>query len=160
FIRFRGTRQDENANPRGVQLRVERLEALFRLLVPRRRLQQGEEHKPVPGGDGGVDMLCAEAGATIERQQMAEARVVVEIQAEARRVHEDELTRRLDLELSFGGDDLPAQRRELLERALDRGVLHRIELDGAKRRVISVNQAAPCTPDVRIAGVRVSAGRR
>ena len=49
----------------------------------------------------GVDLLRTESGAAIERQQVTEARVVVEIEPQPRRVDEDELARRADLELRF-----------------------------------------------------------
>src|SRR5437867_5073016 len=83
---------------------------------------------------------------------MAETGVVVEIEPETRRVHEDELTRNPDLELPFRLDELATHRRELFERFLHRRVLHRIQLDGAKRGVIGEDQTATGAPHIGVAG--------
>ena len=79
---------------------------------------------------------------------MAEAGVVVEIQPQPCRVHENELARGTNLELRFRGNDLLAQRRQLLQRALHRRILDGIELDRAECAVIGVDEGAPGAADV------------
>src|SRR5207302_345443 len=160
FVCFGGSRQDENANAGRVELRMQDLEALFRLLVPRRRLQQRQEYEPIARRHCGVDLLRPEAGAPIERQQVAETRVIVEIQPESRGVHKYEFARGADLELPFRGDDLATHRRELRERALNRRILDRVELDGAQRGVVGIDQASPSAPNVRVTSVRVAGASR
>src|SRR5690349_969920 len=82
---------------------------------------------------------------------MAEARVVVEIEAQARRVQEDELSRYANLEFPFAAHQLSRVRRRFLERLLHRDVLHGIQLDRAQRTVDRDDEAASRTANEGIA---------
>src|SRR4051812_43589073 len=83
---------------------------------------------------------------------MAKAREVVEIETKPRLVHEDELARHAQLELSLGAEELLALRSEIGQRLLDGRVLDRIQFDGAQRTVRAENEQAPGLPNERVAG--------
>ena len=71
-----------------------------------------------------------------QRQEVAEARVVVEIEAQARRVDEHELARHAQLELVLVLDQLAASpSARSSSRVLHRLVFERIQPDRAQRAV-------------------------
>src|SRR3982751_83593 len=46
----------------------------------RRGLQRGQKDEPIARGHRVRDLLCTQAGASAQRQQVTEARVIVEVQ--------------------------------------------------------------------------------
>ena len=76
-------------------------------------------------------------------QDVAERRVVVELEPEAGGVDEDEVARQADLQVGLEGHQRARGGVEIVERLLDRRVLDRIELEAPERRVEREQQRPP-----------------
>src|SRR4051812_36420951 len=156
---LRRRREAERLNLCARELRLDYRQPL-RGIVGARRLNQRQEDEPVLWRQRLDDGHRSDAGGAEQREQMAEAREVVEIEAEARLIDEDEFARHAQLDLTFARDQLVRLRRELGERLLYGGVLDGIELHGAQGTVHREDQLSSGAAHIGVAVVLAVRMRR
>src|SRR2546423_3864331 len=97
--------------------------------------KQREQQAPIAGRSLHADLNGADPGELHQRQDVAERRVVAEIETQAGLIQEDEFAGDSELELAFFGAQLLGDLRELRQRLLHGAVFERIELDRSQRGV-------------------------
>src|SRR5207249_9466766 len=104
-------------------------------LFRRIRQQQRDEDLQLLALHALVDPDCADAALPQHAEDVGERGVVVEIEAEARGVDEDELALQPQLELLLHVQQVLGRGGQIVQGRLHLGVFDRIELEGANRRV-------------------------
>jgi hypothetical protein len=121
-------------------LHVGRPQALVQLVEPHVGLaafeqtqQKAQEDLPLPPARGGVHPEAADRERAQHGEDVAERGVVVELQPEARGVHEDEVAGEADLQVRLERHQGARRHVEVVQRLLHGGVLHRVELEAPER---------------------------
>src|SRR5690242_16304379 len=96
-------------------------------------------------------MQRADAGRAKDREEVAEARVVVQVEAKPDAVDEDELSRYAELQLVLLLEEVGAGRGQVFGRLDDGGVLQRVQTDGPQCGVERDDERLSGTTDVRVA---------
>src|SRR5262249_22030790 len=123
------------------------------------RLQQRKKDEPILRLDVRAQRDAADSGSAEEREQVAEAREVVEIESQPRLIHEDELARHAQFQLAQRFDERARLAGHVAQRFLHRRVLDGIELHGAQRAVQREDELPAGAADLRVA-VRIAARGR
>src|SRR6267378_768401 len=111
--------------------------AYLRLAAPFRRVrqQQRDEDPQLVALHALVDPDRADAALPQHAEDVGEGRVVVEIEPEARGVDENEFALQPQLDLLLHVQQMLRRGGQIVQRLLHLGVLDRVELEGADRRV-------------------------
>jgi hypothetical protein len=90
----------------------------------------------------------AYAGNLAKREDVAERRIIAEIESQSRGIQEDEFSRDPKLELALFKAQLLGYLRELGKSFLDGAVLEGVKLDGAQSGVKGDHEVPSATTDV------------
>src|SRR5207244_6200780 len=97
--------------------------------------EDAEEGLPLPALHPGVGAEDADFEAAERGEQVAEGGEIVQLEAQASAVDEEEVARQAQLQLRLPDQQRSGRGLHLVQRALHRDVLDRIELERAERRV-------------------------
>ena len=142
----------EAAHLPGCQPLLQLLETLFRLSPLRQAEEEAQEDLPLAALHRGVNAQGSDLEGPQDGQDVAERRVVVELQPEARGVDEDEVAGEADLQIRLDGEQRARGGVEIVERLLHRRVLDRIELEAPERRVQRREQRTAALPKLALGG--------